>query len=59
MLAKFAVKNFRGFTDRIELDLTRHSNYSFNAFAIKDGIIKNGIIYGPFRLIGKSPWEII
>ena len=34
MLAKFAVKNFRGFTDRIELDLTRHSNYSFNAFAI-------------------------
>ena len=47
MLAKFAVKNFRGFTDRIELDLTRHSNYSFNAFAIKDGIIKNGIIYGP------------
>jgi len=44
MLAKFAVKNFRGFTDRIELDLTRHSNYSFNAFAIKDGIIKNGII---------------
>lgn len=47
MLAKFAVKNFRGFTDRIELDLTRHSNYSFNAFAIKEGIIKNGIIYGP------------
>ena len=47
MLAKFAVKNFRGFKDRIEIDLTRHSNYTFNAFAIKDGIIKNGIIYGP------------
>lgn len=47
MLAKFAVKNFRGFKDRIEIDLTRHSNYTFNAFAIKDGIVKNGIIYGP------------
>lgn len=47
MLAKFAVKNFRGFKDRIEIDLTRHSNYTFNAFAIKNGIVKNGIIYGP------------
>ena len=47
MLAKFAVKNFRGFADKIELDLTRHSNYSFNLYAIKDDIIKNGIVYGP------------
>ena len=47
MLAKFAVKNFRGFADRIELDLTRHSNYNFNLYAIKDDIIKNGIVYGP------------
>ncbi|MDT3356133.1 MAG: AAA family ATPase [Bacteroidota bacterium] len=47
MLAKFSVKNFRGFADRIELDLTRHSNYNFNTFAIKNDIIKNGIIYGP------------
>ena len=47
MLAKFAVRNFRGSKDRIEIDLTRHSNYTFNAFAIKDGNIKNGIIYGP------------
>lgn len=47
MLAKFAVKNFRGFRDRIEIDLTRHSNYTFNSFAIKDGIVKNGILYGP------------
>ncbi len=37
MLAKFAVKNFRSFRDRIEIDLTRHSNYTFNSFAIKDG----------------------
>lgn len=47
MLAKFAVKNFRGFADRIELDLTRHSNYNYNLYAIKNDIIKNGIVYGP------------
>lgn len=47
MLTKFAVKNFRGFADRIEWDLSHPSNYSFNTFAIKNGIVKNGIIYGP------------
>ena len=47
MLTKFAVKNFRGFADRIEWDLSHPSNYSFNTYAIKDGVIKNGIIYGP------------
>lgn len=47
MLIKFAVKNFRGFTERIEWDLSHPSNYSFNTYAIKDGVIKNGIIYGP------------
>lgn len=47
MLAKFAVKNFRGFNHRIEWDLTRHSNYTFNMFAVKNNIVKNGIVYGP------------
>ena len=47
MLTKFAVKNFRGFAERIEWDLSQPSNYSFNTYAIKDGAIKNGIIYGP------------
>lgn len=47
MLVKFAVKNFRGFAERIEWDLSQPSNYSFNTYAIKDGVIKNGIIYGP------------
>ncbi len=47
MLAKFAVKNYRGFKDRIELDLSHPANYEFNGFAIKNGIIKNGIVYGP------------
>ena len=27
--------------------MSQPSNYSFNTYAIKDGVIKNGIIYGP------------
>lgn len=47
MLVKFSVKNFRGFPQKIEWDLSNSSNYDFNTYAIKDGIVKNGIIYGP------------
>lgn len=47
MLKRFAVTNFKGFKDRIELDLSKHRNYGFNEFAIVDGIVKDGIIYGP------------
>ena len=47
MLIRFAVKNFRGFAKKIEWDLSHPSNYEFNKNAIKDGIIKNGIVYGP------------
>lgn len=46
MLTKFAVSNYRGFKDRIELDLSRPANYNFNTFAVKDGVVKDGIIYG-------------
>lgn len=47
MLLRFAVTNYRGFRDRIEWDLSQPKNYSFNENAVKDGVIKNGIIYGP------------
>ena len=30
MLVKFAVTNYRGFANRIEWDLSKPSNYSFN-----------------------------
>lgn len=40
MLVKFAVKNYRGFANKIEWDLSKPSNYSFNTFAVKDGVIK-------------------
>lgn len=47
MLLKFAIQNFRGFKDRMVWDLSNPNNYEFNTHAIKDGVIKNGIIYGP------------
>lgn len=47
MLIKFAVQNYRGFAQRIEWDLSRPSSYNFNCHAIKNGAVKNGIVYGP------------
>lgn len=47
MLKSFAVTNFKGFKDRILFDLSKHKNYEFNTFAIKNGIVKDAIIYGP------------
>ena len=47
MIKKFAVTNFRGFKDRIELDLSDPNGYEYNSFAIKDGIVKDLMIYGP------------
>jgi AAA15 family ATPase/GTPase len=47
MLTKFAVTNYRGFSERIEWNLTNARDYEFSTFAVKNGIIKNGIIYGP------------
>lgn len=47
MLLSFAVKNYRGFAERICWDLTNPSNYAFNTYALKKGVIKNGIVYGP------------
>ena len=46
MLKKFAVSNFKNFRNRIELDLSKHRGYEFNSFAIKNGIVKDSIIYG-------------
>ncbi|MBO5100699.1 MAG: ATP-binding protein [Spirochaetaceae bacterium] len=57
MLAKFAVTNFRGFDKRIEINLTRTRNYDFNTFAIKNNIVKNGILYGQ-NGCGKSNFSL-
>lgn len=53
MLTRFAVTNYRGFDKKIELDLSSPNNYSFNQNSISNGIIKNGIIYGP-NGVGKT-----
>lgn len=47
MLIKFKVNKFRGFAQELCWDLSNPSNYEYNTFAIKNGIIKNGIVYGP------------
>ena len=47
MLVRFAVKNYRGFSQRLEWNLSNPSNYEYNNYAIKDGVIKNAIVYGP------------
>ena len=57
MLIKFAVTNYRGFPERIELDLSHPREYEFNSNAVKNGIIKNGIIYGP-NGSGKSNFSL-
>ena len=47
MLRKFAVSNFRGFENRIELVLDSPSNFEYNGFAVHEGILKDVMIYGP------------
>ena len=46
MLKKFRVKGFKNFKDEIEFDLTA-GGYDFNQEAVKDGIVKNAVVYGP------------
>lgn len=46
MLAKFSVNNYMGFPDKITWDLTKPRDYAFNSHLIKNGLVKNGIIYG-------------
>ena len=53
MLKNFSVENFKGFKDKITLDLSSPSNYSFNAEMIENGCITKGIIYG-INSCGKS-----
>lgn len=47
MLTKFTVKNYRGFSEKLVFDLSKPGKYDFNTFAIKNGVVKDAIIYGP------------
>ncbi len=53
MLKKFSVENFKGFKEKITLDIGTPSNYSFNSEIIENGCITKGIIYG-INSCGKS-----
>lgn len=46
MLGRFAVTNFRGFKDRMELDLGAVRNYGFNTDCIKNGLINTALVVG-------------
>lgn len=53
MLQKFKVQNFKNFRDEMVLDFSNVKNYEFGQALIKNGIIKNAIIYGK-NAAGKS-----
>ena len=46
MLARFEVENYRGFQERVILDLTNVRNYEFNPQCIRDGKINKALIVG-------------
>ena len=53
MLKSFTVSNFRAFENAITIDFSATANYEFNKEAVKDGIVKTGIMYGK-NASGKS-----
>lgn len=46
MLKKFEVKNFKGFKNKLILDLSATRDYSFNSKLIRNGLVNKGLIYG-------------
>ena len=53
MLSKFTVSNFKNFKEPFTFSLEEAKNYSFNASAVKEGIVQNAIVYG-YNGVGKS-----
>jgi AAA15 family ATPase/GTPase len=53
MICKFAVRNFKGFSDWMAIDFSDIKNYEFNPKCIFNGIVNNAIIYG-YNGVGKS-----
>ena len=46
MLKEFRVKGFKNFEKELVFDFSKTRNYNFSENAIKDGIVKTGLIYG-------------
>ena len=53
MLKSFTVSNFKAFAEPITIDFSATGNYEFNKEAVKDGIVKTGVMYGK-NASGKS-----
>lgn len=53
MLTKFSVSNFKGFNTELIFDLKDTNGYAFNNESIKNGVVKNALVYGP-NGVGKS-----
>lgn len=52
-LKKFEVRNYKNFKDTFTMDFSKVKNYTFNQSCIRDGLIKNAVIYGK-NAVGKS-----
>ena len=46
MLIEFKVEGFKNFEKELVFDLSKTRNYNFNENAIKDGVVKTGLVYG-------------
>ena len=46
MLIEFKVEGFKNFEKELIFDLSKTRNYTFSENAVKDGIVKTGLIYG-------------
>lgn len=53
MIKRFSVENFRGFKDKIILDLSKTRDYDFNKHLVVSSIVNKALIYGP-NSSGKS-----
>jgi AAA15 family ATPase/GTPase len=53
MICKFAVRNFKGFSDWIDIDFSDIKNYEFNSDCILNGMVNTAILYG-YNGVGKS-----
>lgn len=52
-LKRFEVENYKNFQHKITLDFSDIRDYKFNAKCIRDGLVKNAIIYGK-NAVGKT-----
>jgi AAA15 family ATPase/GTPase len=53
MICRFAVRNFKGFRDWMDIDFSDVKNYEFNPECILNGVVNTAIIYG-YNGVGKS-----